>query len=208
MKPDQAKDDLRYIREIVSRAGERLDPHLFHTVHWGAIVLVWYPLSNLFQMRDRKDLMLILGIAALTLGAVLSAALEWRLKGRSRVTEGNEWIERRIGWFFAAFLGAGGILSGIAPSVDPAFIPGPRIPSLWGLVYAALAFSVGVLYTREWRISGGLIFAGTIFSLFFLEYNGFILGPVMGFGMILPGLAAERRVRRLRSEGSEEAGGP
>ncbi len=33
------------------------------------------------------------------------------------------------------------------------------------------------------------------------DVQGWILGPVMGLGMIVPGVMAERRVRRLREEG-------
>ena len=34
----------------------------------------------------------------------------------------------------------------------------------------------------------------------FPDINGYILGPAMGLGMIIPGMMAEKRVRRLQAE--------
>jgi hypothetical protein len=47
-------------------------------------------------------------------------------------------------------------------------------------------------------ISGVLIFVGCIMAIILQQYNGYILGPVMGLGMLIPGLRAEARVRQLQ----------
>jgi hypothetical protein len=69
-----------------------------------------------------------------------------------------------------------------------------------GLVYAALAFGIGVVYQREWLLSGLFIFAGAVAAILVEDYNGYITGPTMGLGLIVPGVMAERRVRRLEEE--------
>jgi hypothetical protein len=48
--------------------------------------------------------------------------------------------------------------------------------------------------------SGVVIFVGCLIAMSVSEYGGYILGPFMGIGMIVPGLRAERRVRELQSE--------
>ena len=45
------QDDVQFLRGLLARAQRRVDPHAFHCVHWGAIVLVWYPLVTWFQSR-------------------------------------------------------------------------------------------------------------------------------------------------------------
>ena len=74
--------------------------------------------------------------------------------------------------------------------------------------YANLAFMTGVVYAREYLWSGAFILAGCLLAMVLEEWNGVVLGPFMGLGMIVPGLMAERRVRTLaREEAGEAAGG-
>ena len=44
------------------------------------------------------------------------------------------------------------------------------------------------------------IFAGAVAAILLPHWNGYILGPAMGLGMIVPGLQAEARVKRLRAD--------
>src|SRR5204863_9214989 len=80
--PGAAQDDVQFLRTLLARAQRRVDPHTFHAVHWGAIVLVWYPLVNWFESRGNEVAMAIVAGASLLLGTALSTLLEWRLKGR------------------------------------------------------------------------------------------------------------------------------
>ena len=203
MDRNAAENDIGFIRRIIERAGERIDPHLFHVVHWGAIVLVWYPLSNWFEATGRRGLLLPLGIGALLLGSALSGIHEARLRGRPRVEGTNPHVERQVMLAIFGPLAIGVALSALGPATG--FIEGPRIPSVWGLTYAVMAYTIGIVYSREWLWAGLFIFLGTIASIVFHPFAGYILGPVMGLGMIVPGLAAERRVRRLGAEDSRGA---
>ena len=73
------------------------------------------------------------------------------------------------------------------------------------LVYALMAFMVGVVYRSEFLWAGLGIWAAAIVAMFLPDYNGFIVGPAMGLGMIVPGVMAERRVRRMRAEEADVA---
>jgi len=192
--PERARDDLRYLDDLVRRTQARLDPHAFHFVHWGAIVLVWYPIANALQRAERFAAMAALGAGALVLGFTLSAVREIRLTRRPRLAGADTVLSRRIGWIVAACISAGALLSGLAPAFG--FVHGPNVPILWGLVYANLAFMTGVIYERDFLWSGVFIFAGVLLAIAFQDWNGYVLGPFMGLGMIVPGLRAERRVRR------------
>ena len=193
-----AQDDLAYIREVVARTDRRIDPHAFHYVHWGLIVLVWYPLGNYFALEGNMRAVLWLGIGALALGMVLSTVREARLGRAGRLPGENTFIGRQVALVTLLTVGAGVVLSAVGPATG--FIEGPTVPTLWGVVYATLAAMVGVVYRREFLVSGLVIFAAAVAAMAFPDFNGFILGPVMGLGLIVPGMMAERRVKALRDD--------
>ena len=188
-----AARDLAYIRDVLERTSRRVDPHAFHYVHWGAIVLVWYPLATWCTRTGRLAWLLPLGLAALATGAALSVAREVRLGRRGQRQGPPTPIERQVAWITAGALGAGALLSAVGPAF--AFIEGPGVPTLWGLVYAAMAFGIGVVYDRAFLVASAVIFAGALSAIVLPQIDGYLLGPTMGLGMIVPGLRAERRVR-------------
>jgi hypothetical protein len=196
--PGAAGSDLAYIRDVVARTDRRVDPHAFHYVHWGTIVLVWYPLSNWFELRGDLWSMLWVGIAAGLTGALLSLLREMRLHRHPRLVGENTFLSRQMQLVTFLCIGAGSILSSVAPSTG--FVAGHDIPTLWGLVYATMAAMLGVIYRRAFLVAGCFIFAGVVAAMVWPAWNGYLLGPAMGLGMIVPGLQAERRVKRLRAE--------
>ena len=198
MDATSARSDLDLVRDVVRKASQRIDAHAFHCVHWGVIVLVWYPLGNWFGMNDNLPLYIAVGAVAVLVGAIFSVARGARACKDPRLPGGNTFVSSQIGWITFANIAAGAVLSFLAPATG--FIEGWDVPIIWGLVYANMAFMIGVAYSRDFMISGTLIFLGTLLAIAFSEYNGFILGPFMGLGMIVPGLRAEARVRRLRQE--------
>lgn len=193
--PDAARQDLAYIQDIVARAQQRVDPHAFHFVHWGLIVLVWYPLGNAFLRMGRPDWMAWLGAGSLLLGVLLSVLLERRLSHRPRLPHEDPYVGRQVMWVTFVCVGSGLVLSGAAPALG--FLDGRAVPTLWGLVYANLATMIGIVYRRDFLWSGLAIFLATIAAMVWPGWNGVILGPVMGLGLLIPGWRAERRVRAL-----------
>ncbi len=196
MESAAAAADLRHVREVMERTRRRVDPHAFHFVLWGAIVLAWYPLANVLQWQGRHGAMIAVGAGALLLGAVLSAALEFRLARRPRLAgAGDTPVSRQVVQIVRLSLGAAALLSAVGPPAG--IIDGPLVPTVWGFAYAVMAAGVGVVYSREYLWCGGAIFLAAVASLAFPDWNGIILGPAMGLGLGVPGVIAERRVRRL-----------
>lgn len=195
MEPSGARRDLDFIRQVMERTHRRVDPHAFHCVHWGAIVLVWFPLATYFERIGHPRWQLPLALGALVLGFALSAGREMWLRVHPRMPGENTFVSRQMVLIVYPTIFAGSALSGLGPSFD--LIAPSNIPIIWGLIYANMAFMMGVVYTREFLYSGVFIFAGVVLAIIFQPYNGYILGPFMGLGMIVPGLMAERRVRRL-----------
>ncbi len=193
--PGSAERDLEYIRTVLERTQERIDPHAFHYVHWGWIVLAWYPAANYFALSGRESWLLPLHLGSVLLGTLLSVGRELRLVRVPRLPGENTFIGNQVGLIVLACLGSGLVLSGVAPATG--VIDGPNVPIIWGLIYAHLAFMTGVVYRREFLLSGVCIFCGVLIAMVFARYSGFILGPFMGLGMLIPGLMAERRVRRM-----------
>jgi hypothetical protein len=193
--PDAARTDLAYIKHIVTRAQQRVDPHAFHFVHWGAIVLVWFPLANVFEHMGHLDWMGALGACALLVGILLSVVREKRLSRRVRLPDEDPFVGDQVMWIAFVSIGAGMVLSIAAPALR--FMDGHDVPTLWGLIYANLAAMTGIVYRREFLWSGLAIFLATIAAMVWPEWNGAILGPVMGLGLLVPGWRAEQRVRAL-----------
>ncbi len=196
--PAGAAADLEYIRGVIERTDRRVDPHAFHYVHWGAIILVWYPLAKWFEHQGNLKAMLWLGIGAVALGALLSTVREMLLAKAPRIEGENTFVGKQMMMITFLCIGAGAVLSAVSPNVG--FIDGPDIPTLWGLVYATMACMLGVVYRRAFLYAGLFIFAGSVAAILLPQWNGYILGPAMGLGMIVPGLQAEARVKRLRAE--------
>ena len=195
MDAARAERELDLIRDVIARTRRQVDPHAFHYVHWGWIVLIWYPVANWLQLEGQLAAMGGLGVLAVLGGFALSAWREARLGKERRLAGEDVGLARRVGLVVLANIAGGVLLSALAPATG--FIDGPNVPIVWGLVYANLAFTTGVIYERDFLVSGVAIFGGVVLALFFQHYNGYILGPVMGLGMILPGRRAEARVRRL-----------
>jgi hypothetical protein len=196
MEPSPPADpgaDLRLIRDLVARAEQRVDPHAFHFVHWGAIVLLWYPAANLLERAGRLDLAAAVGGGALLLGILLSVVREKRLGDRLQGEDLR--LGHQVMWITFASIGAGLVLSVVAPALH--FLPGSHVPIVWGMVYANLAAMTGIVYRREFAVSGAAIFLASLIAMAWPGWSGVILGPAMGLGLIVPGLMAERRVRAL-----------
>lgn len=197
-EPTRPADDLRFIRQIMERTQARIDPHAFHFVLWGALVLVFYPLLNWLELAGRADLAAKFGIGALAAGILGSILLETRLKTRSRLDGENTYVSRQVVLLVAYHIGVASFLSAAGPTSG--FIPGPFVPLLWGFTYASMMYTIGVVYMREYMVAGLGILTGTAIALFNVRYAGMILGPFMGLGAIVPGVIAERRVARMRTE--------
>jgi hypothetical protein len=200
MDKDAAARDLALIRDVMRRAERRVDPHAFHYVHWGLIVLVWYPVGNFLEQRGQAPLLIWLGLGALALGVFLSIFREKRLEGSLRLAGENVFLARQVMWITFSTIGAGILLSVLAPATG--FVDGHDVPTLWGLVYATMAAMVGIVYRVEFLLAGAVIFLAAVAAMFLPAYNGYILGPAMGLGLAVPGLLAERRVRTLAGDGA------
>ncbi len=195
MDKQTAAADIDYITGIMRRTHARIDTHAFHNVHWGLIVLVWYPLSNWFWHQGYFKAMIGLGIGSVVLGMVLSGVREAMLARKPRLEGENTFISKQVIQIVYACIIAGAALSAVGPAFR--FIEGENVPIVWGFVYANMAFMLGVVYTREYLWAGAVIFAGCILAIALPYYNGYILGPFMGLGLIIPGTMGERRVRKL-----------
>ncbi|HEX5137047.1 MAG TPA: hypothetical protein VFY93_08755 [Planctomycetota bacterium] len=190
--------DLQFIRQVMERTQARIDPHAFHFVLWGALVLIAYPLANWAELAGRGDLGNWTGGVMLGLGVLGSCLLEMRLKARPRLEGENTFVSRQVVLLVFYHIGVASLLTVVGPVTG--FIEGPFVPHLWGFAYASMMYTIGVVYTREYTIAGFAILLGTVIALFDVEHAGMILGPFMGLGAIVPGLIAERRVARLRGQ--------
>lgn len=197
MDAENAERELAFVKDIMQRTSQRVDAHAFHSVHWGVIVLVWYPLGNWFNQQDMMSWYIGISVASLLVGAGLSVWRGARVARTPRLAGGNTFVSCQIARIAFANLIAGFVLSFLAPATG--LIAGANVPIIWGLVYANMAFMMGVAYSIDFIISGVFIFVGVLLAILMPAYNGYILGPFMGLGMIVPGLRAEARVRRLLS---------
>lgn len=194
---EAAARELEFIRGILDRTQRRIDPHAFHFVGWGAVVLVWFPLANLFEIQERPgSWSLALSVAAVVAGVAWGMIGEWRLARRGGGEAEDTVFSRQVDLIVGGTIGPAALLSAIGPATGS--IPGEAVPVVWGFAYAVLAYSMGVVYSREYLWSGIVIFAASVAALISVQFAGFILGPAMGLGLLVPGLISERRVRARR----------
>jgi hypothetical protein len=197
-----AVDDLKVIRRVLEGTHRRIDPHLFHFIVWGGVVLVWYPLVNVLELAGRGDRVGIVCGAAIGVGVLLSAVLGFLAGRHPRLPAGNALMSRQIGGIVAAFIVPGVLLSGTLPAIQRG--GEVFIPHVWGFLYALMLLVLGIVYSREFLGFGLFIFVASVAALAAMRYSGFILGGAMGLGMIIPGIMAERRVARMIRETPDE----
>jgi hypothetical protein len=198
VESQQALDDLHLIRRVLEMTQRRVDPQMFHAIIWGALVMVWFPLMNWFELRGDGRAQLYTSLLALALGMTVSATLGYRAARGPRLKSANTHLAAQVAAVVATFVIAGLILSLAIPCLVPG---GERfIPHVWGFLYALKLLVLGIFYSREFFWCGLFVFAGGVCALAWVPYAGFILGAAMGLGCIVPGVIAERRVARLRGE--------
>jgi hypothetical protein len=190
MNENQASQDLAFVRDLIGRTQRRVDAHAYQFIWWGTIVLLWYPLANVYPSLWGT----IMGVA-LGVGAVGSMLLGWWNGRRPRIAAESTVVSRQLGHIVFACIGGGVVLSIAAPMTG--LVEGTSMPTIWALVYAVMTYMVGIVYTSEWRWAGACILAAAVVAMFLPEYSGLIVGPAMGLGLIIPGLMAERRVARM-----------
>lgn len=194
--------DIDYIKDVVRRSHRRIDGHCFHSVHWGLIVLVWYPVVNFLANRGMWVGYVVVSVVAFLLGSFLSGYREHKLGKNPRMAGENTYIGAQIEKIVFFTLGVAVFLSMTGPPLG--YIPGPKVMIVWGVAYSVMAYMIGVVYTREYRIAGLAIMVGAILAMIFPRYQGYILGPFMGIGAMVPGIMGERRVARIIAEDAPE----
>src|SRR5437764_13625344 len=85
MDADRAAGALDVSRRVLETTHRRVDPHMFHFVLWGVIVLVWYPLVNWLEMRGDRHTQWIVMAVALGAGNLGSLLGEWRERRSPRL---------------------------------------------------------------------------------------------------------------------------
>ena len=200
MSTNESKSEIEFIKAIVEKTNQHIDAQGFHFVHWGLIVLLWYPTNNYLRSAGYMNAYTWLIVGAIVLGIVLSSVRGARAAGR--MAGENTFISKQIIAVCIGCIGGGMVLSGVSPGSG--WIDGQDVPILWGLVYANLAFMMGVVYNREFLVAGVCIFAGSIVAMFLRYYQGYILGPVMGLGILIPGLRAEARAKAIMGQPATE----
>ena len=93
MDKQTASTDIDYIKGIVRRTHARIDTHSFHFVHWGLIVLIWYPLSNWLWQQGYFKAMIGVGIGSVVMGMILSGVRETLLAKNPRLKGENTFAE-------------------------------------------------------------------------------------------------------------------
>jgi hypothetical protein len=196
MNERQATNDLALVERILDATQRRVDPQMFHFIIWGTIVLAWYPLENWLAANDRGG-QAIVAVVAISLGATLSALTGFLANRSPRLAAADPDFGSRIGLACSIFIG-----TGVVCSICIGVLGGDSrwTPHLWGLIYALMLMTLGVFYSAECFWFGILALAGTIVAAWRLELAGYILGFTMGPAALIPGLIAERRVRRLQRE--------
>src|SRR5262245_32914460 len=182
MDREQLADALHLIRRVLDQTHRRVDPQMFHLILWGALVLVWYPLMTWFLLRGDGRSAAITGITSILFGMLASTFLGWRASRKPRIAAGNAHLAGQIGKLFAIFIVTGLVLSFSVPALVRG---GERfMVHLWGMIYALMLMSVGVVYSRHVFWCGVPCLLAVMVMLRFPDHAGYVVGPAMGIGCI------------------------
>src|SRR6266850_6425038 len=163
MNREDALDDLRIIRRILEKTHRRIDPHLFHFIIWGGVVLVWFPLLNFLELTGRGHLEGIVCAVAPGVGTLLSATFGFIAARRPRLPTANSYLAHQIGGIVAVFIASGITFRFVLPAVHPG---GQRFAlQVWGFAYALMVLVLGVVYSREFLGFGIFMFLASLVSL-------------------------------------------
>lgn len=198
MEKEKAFEDLNLINKVLQMTHRRVDPHMFHLIIWGLIVLVWYPLLNYLTLTNQFYYIPATMAFFLGGGGIASFIFSMRTVARPRIKAGNVRFSLKIGAIAWYFTGLGVVISILIPKLYPGSYQ--LLYPIWGGIYALMLFTWGIFYSIEFLWCSFLPLLGTIASLVWLQYAGFILGPTMGIGVLIPGVIAELRVARMRKE--------
>jgi len=156
------------------------------------------------QTAGQKRACLTMSLVAIDDSVLISGFLGWRHGRHPRLAATNTLLARRLGQLTAIFIVTGVVLSFAVPMLSPSG-GGRYVPHVWGLLYALMLMTLGVIYSREFFFCGLPSLLATLAALHWVDQSGYLLGPAMGLGCIVAGTIAERRVARLRREPADAA---
>src|SRR5262245_47244733 len=152
MDREQAARDLELIGRVLEQTRRRGDPQMFSLIVLGTIVLIWYPLMSWFEASGRDRARVWVSAVALGGGVSLSTFLGWWYARRPRLAASNTTLAKRLGQLTAIFVVTGVVLSFAVPTLAEG--GGAYVPHVWGLLYALMLMTLGVIYSREFFFCG------------------------------------------------------
>jgi hypothetical protein len=181
----QMNEDLRFVREVVTRRdAPARRPVLIYWV-WAVYVLVGYTLIDL-SPRTAGWFFLVGGV----LGGVASALIARRAAREAGEYDRAEARRSLLHW------ACGGILAVATPFALAAVIPALRGPAggqliavNFGLVY----FLAGVHFDRNFLWLGLVLIAGGVLVGLAPRYGWTTLGVIIALGLVVPTLFPQRR---------------
>src|SRR5436190_18100807 len=181
----QMHEDLKFVREAVTRREQPARKPVLVYYVWAAYVLVGYTMLD-FTPRLAGWFFLAGGV----LGGVLSAALARRAAHQAGEYDRGEMRRTALHWaggIVLAIVGAMALAAVIPPLRGTA--AGQLIVVMIGLVY----FLAGVHFDRNFLWLGPVLIVGGVVVGFVPHYGWTSLGIVIALGLVVPTLFPPRR---------------
>lgn len=194
MNQNQMADDLKFIRSMAERTQRQIDPRAPIIITWGVICLLGYPASQWLAIHQYFEQISWLWLGLGLLGAVLSMFFAHQIH-KQEINRGvKSYISKQIALVWIILVSNGIVWTLLGIFHNPHQSPGPGF--IWAALYGIGLSMMGILYSKEWFISGIAIFIAIVFATFARPYASIILGITMGLGCIIPGVIAQQRLRQ------------
>lgn len=194
MEPKHAREDLHYIRQIMSQVSPPLSMSGWMGVGWGVVFFTGGIVTHIAQFVSKasfgSSLLIYFWIVLLLIGSVS----EIFFSVRKCLSAGLPVFTKHIGYLYLGF--TANILAGF--SVQMIFSHLGEyfyIPGAWMLIFGSGSILFGLFASKELAILGIIYMAGGVLAVWpFVQGSFLVLALFVGMGTFLWGLWVNRRL--------------
>ncbi len=195
MDQEEALEQIKQIRQMMTKASERILFSPWQWIEWGILIVVGCIVNILFLTRQHQ--VLFLWIAIFILGGALETVI-WMKKAQSEGVEPFNPFLMKMWGIAGSIVMIGVIFSFVFYQINqPLYIPG-----LWLIIMGVGLYSISILGARiELFFYGTICLVSGILAVSpLLDYSLYILMVSFGFGGIIFGIYMQIREKQIKSK--------
>ncbi|MBN2410987.1 hypothetical protein JXQ31_04790 [candidate division KSB1 bacterium] len=194
MDQEEALKQIKQIRQMMTKASERILFSPWQWIEWGILIVVGCIVNILFLTGQHQ--ILFLWIAIFILGGALETVI-WMKKAQSEGVEPFNPFLMKMWGIAGSIILIGVIFSFVFYQINQVLY----IPGLWLIIMGVALYSISILGARMELFFYGIIclVSGILAVSPLLDYSLYILMVSFGFGGIFFGIYMQIREKQIKS---------